>query len=87
MTTTAHEHDLTLWLVDDIPSRMFYAGRRWRVSDRPTRLRESIWSADVDDPPRGLYGWRFQATDDAGESVVFDVYRAADDWHVHRMYV
>jgi len=48
------EHDLTLWIADDVPPRMFYGGRRWQVTDTPTRLRDSIWalSAKV---PRGLW--------------------------------
>ena len=82
MSDVSVEHEVTLWMADDIPARMFYAGRQWRVSDMPTRLRESIWTAEVGNSV-GLYGWRFQATDDAGESVVFDVYRTAEDWHVH----
>lgn len=86
MTSARIEHDLTLWLTDDIPARMFYAGRRWRVTDRPTRLRESVWSADSDEHGPGLYGWRFQASDDAGATFVFDVYRGREDWHVHRIY-
>jgi len=85
MTDVAIEQDVTLWMVDDIPSRMFYAGRRWRVSDTPTRLRESIWTSSAQ-TPRGLYGWRFQATDEAGDSLVFDVYRAESGWHVHHAY-
>jgi len=79
------EHELTLWMTDDIPARMVYGGRRWRVTDTPTRLRDSIWSASLSEH-RGLYGWRFQATDEVGESFVFDVYKGEDDWHVHRAY-
>ncbi|KQP67835.1 hypothetical protein ASF40_20110 [Microbacterium sp. Leaf288] len=86
MVEVAVEHEVTLWMVDDIPVRMFHAGRRWRVTDIPTRLRDSIW-ASPGEPSRGLYGWRFQATDEAGEAVVFDVYRAETDWHVHHCYV
>jgi len=82
-TTTSHE--LTLWMVNDIPARMIYGGRRWKVTDTPTRLRESVWTAPLDEP-HGLYGWRFQATNPDGESVVFDVYRGEDGWHVHRAY-
>ncbi|WP_137845440.1 hypothetical protein [Microbacterium sp. 2FI] len=85
MSEVAVEHEVTLWMVEEVPARLFYAGRRWRVTDVPTRLRETVWAA-----PRsatgGLYGWRFQATDDAGESFVFDVYRTETDWHVHRTY-
>ncbi|WP_127817834.1 hypothetical protein [Microbacterium sp. CPCC 204701] len=86
MTDAAVEHELTLWMTDDIPDRMFFAGRRWRVTDIPTRLRGSIWERE----PRaavGMYGWRFQATDDDGTSVVFDVFKAETEWHVHRTYV
>ena len=86
MTDTAVEHELTLWMTDDIPVRMFFAGRRWRITDTPTRLRDSIWERESHST-RGMYGWRFQATDDAGESVVFDVYKGETDWHVHRTYV
>ncbi|GAA1969028.1 hypothetical protein GCM10009776_35150 [Microbacterium deminutum] len=75
-----------MWLVDNVPVRMFYVGRRWRITDTPTRLRESIWTAPLT-PPGGLYGWRFQATDEGGESFVFDVYRTETDWYVHRSYV
>ena len=85
MSDTAAEHDVTSWLVDDIPARMFYAGRRWRVSDMPTRLRESVWAAPLHGGG-GLYGWRFQATDEDGVSFVFDVFRTESDWHVHRAY-
>jgi hypothetical protein len=81
----AIEHDVALWTVDGVPVRMFYAGRRWRVSDMPTRLRESVWGAPLQGT-HNLYGWRFQATDDAGEAFVFDVYRDLDGWHVHRSY-
>jgi hypothetical protein len=86
MASQGIEHDLTIWMVDEVPARMYYAGRRWRVTDRPTRLRESVWSAALEEHGPGLYGWRFQATDDQGSSVVFDVYRGASQWHVHRSY-
>lgn len=86
MNGTTLDHDTTLWMVDDIPVRMLYAGRRWRVTDVPTRLSDSVWAVPLESVRRGLYGWRFQATDGAGESFVFDVYRAEDGWHVHRAY-
>lgn len=75
----------TLWMVNDMPARMVFAGRRWTVSDTPTRLRDSIWSARLEDH-RGLYGWRFQATDQVGQALIFDVFKAEDGWHVHRSY-
>ena len=79
------EHGLTLWFEDDVPSRMFYAGRRWRVSDVPTRLRDSVWATDPR-AERGFYGWRFQGTDHVGESMVFDVYPTEEGWRVFHCY-
>jgi hypothetical protein len=84
MSTVDVEHELTLWMTDDIPARMFCAGRRWHVTDTPTRLRYSI--GDNLEQTRALYGWRFQATDESGATYVFDVYRQQDGWHVHRTY-
>jgi len=55
------------------------------VSDTPTRLRHSIWSASATQH-HGLYGWRFQGTNDDGLSLVFDVFKGEDGWHVHRSY-
>lgn len=86
MDATTVEHHATLWMTHDIPTRMVYAGRRWRVTDTPTRLRHSSWAVPPGEPHNGLYGWRFQGTDDDGLSLVFDVYRAEDGWHVHRAY-
>lgn len=36
--------------------------------------------------PHPLYGWRFQGTDDAGESYIFDVHKGEHGWHVHHTY-
>lgn len=85
MDTVAIEHQVTLWMVDDVPARMVYAGKRWRVTDTPTRLRLSIWTVPRESNT-GLYGWRSQGTDEEGLSLVFDVYKAEDRWHVHRGY-
>lgn len=84
MDAATIEHPVTLWMVNDIPSRMVYAGVRWRVTDTPTRLKHSVWTPH--EPHPGLYGWRFQGTDDSGRSLVFDVYKGEDGWHVHRAY-
>lgn len=85
MNPSIVEHAVTLWLENDVPARLIYVGRRWRVTDMPTRLRSSVWQVAAGGPS-GFVGWRFQATDDAGESFVFDVFPAADGWHVHGMY-
>lgn len=65
---------------------MVYAGKRWRVTDTPTRLRNSNWPAPLGEAPSRVNDWRFQGTDEAGFSLMFDVYRSHDEWHVHRAY-
>lgn len=79
------EHPVTLWFVDDIPVRMLYGGQRWRVTDTPTPLRDSIWSAPLDHYPVHD-GWRFQGTGEDRTSLVFDVFKFEDGWHVHKSY-
>jgi len=78
------EHDATLWMRDDIPDRMVYNGRRWRVTDTPTRLRHSIWT--IIEEGSGVYGWRFKATDPSGDSRVFDVFKSESGWRVQHVY-
>ena len=85
MRSAATPLPATIWMVEDIPERMMFAGRRWRVTDTPTRLRHSIWST-TSEQHAGLYGWRLQGTDDNGVSMVFDVFKGEDGWHVHRSY-
>ena len=86
MSAAAVEQHATLWLANDIPSRMVYVGQRWRVSDTPTPLRHSSSTAPLSELHTSLFGWRFQGTNDDGLSLVFDVYKAEDGWHVHRTY-
>lgn len=85
MVTKIIEQPVTIWMANDIPARMVYAGQRWRITDTPTRLRDSIWSAPLEEH-HGLYGWRFQGTNDDGDSRVFDVYRVEEGWQIHRSY-
>lgn len=85
MSAMTLDHEVTIWLVNDVPARMFYAGHRWKITDAPTRLRESVWSVPLDHQG-DLYGWRFQATSETGDVFVFDVYRGAEHWRVHRTY-
>lgn len=75
----------TIWMVDDTPSRMVFAGHRWRVSDTPTRLREALWRTPGASRS-GPSGWRFQGTNEDGRSLVFDVLESVDGWHVHHCY-
>jgi hypothetical protein len=86
MSAASTEPELTLWMVDDIPARMFFAGRRWRVSDTPTRLVAGAPVTAAIARRVGGDGWRFQATEPGGEAFVFDVFREGRHWHVHRAY-
>lgn len=76
MRSAAAHLPATIWMVDDIPARMTFADRRWRVTDMPTRLRDAVWALPLEagHASRGLYGWRFQGKDDDGLSLVFDVF-------------
>ncbi|MFC5502962.1 hypothetical protein ACFPJ4_11995 [Lysinimonas soli] len=74
---------VTVWLVNDVPARLVYEGQRYRVTDMPTRLE--------DEHPEmthrlNLTGWRFQGTDDAGLSHMFDIRRAGGEWQLIRIY-
>lgn len=51
----------------------------------PPASRHSLWSVPLD-TPSPLYGWRFQGTDEDGDSFVFDVFKGEDGWHVHHTY-
>lgn len=81
---------VTIWL-DTLgaPSRMVWAGQRYRVSDTPTRLgpeAHEFLSPEITHPPRPLNGWRFQGTTDGGDSHIFDVRRAGPDaWELFRV--
>ena len=75
--------EVMIWMVDDVPARLVHEGIRYRVTDTPTRLE--------DDEPELTYrlnltGWRFQGTDDAGLSHMFDVRRAGPEWRLMRVY-
>jgi hypothetical protein len=86
MSIVDTEQATVIWMVDEVPVRMRHAGRRWRVTDMPTRLRESIWEQPLEGAGT-MSGWRFQATDEQGISFVFDVFRVGEhEWHVHHTY-
>jgi len=46
-------------MVNDIPARMVFAGKRWRVFDTPTRISHPIWSVPVENP-HPLYGGAYR---------------------------
>lgn len=77
MTLHAIE-EVALWMESETPVRLVWRGVRWRVSDIPTQLTETTY--ETTHPMTGLRGWRFQATNDHGQSRVFDVEFAGPRW-------
>ncbi len=68
-----------------LPARLLWNSRNYRVTDQPTVLDSDYWA--MTHPLPGFAGWRFQGTDEDGESRVFDVCRAAEDrWQLLRVY-
>ena len=74
---------IAIWLVNGKPARLVHGGRRYRVTDKPTRLEDE----NPDLAHRlNLAGWRFQGTDDDGRSLMFDVRIVGDEWRLIRIY-
>lgn len=76
---------VTIWTDGGVPTRMMWRGERFRVSDDPTPLSDLV--AGITHPP-SIVGWRFQGTDEAGISFVFDIRAATDgqEWELVRVY-
>jgi hypothetical protein len=71
----AHRADpVTLWNAAGVPVRLIWDGRRYRVSDRPTPIRESVDIPAMTHPLERLVGYRMQITGEDGKSVVVDVH-------------
>lgn len=91
MSITHTAEVVTIWLdALGAPARMVRDGRRYRVSDTPTRLGPEPGapvSPAITHPPRPLMGWRFQGTADDGESRIFDVRRTnvSGPWELFRV--
>lgn len=67
----------------EIPERFFCAGVRYRVTDMPTRLEDDL---SILTHPLAISGWRFQGTDEEGESHMFDVCRRETSWELLRIW-
>ncbi|MRG60675.1 hypothetical protein GE115_12465 [Agromyces sp. CFH 90414] len=70
------------------PVRIFWRGRRWRVSDTATPLsaEPEFVPGTITHPPANCVGWRFQVTDANGETHVVDLVGADASWTVTRAY-
>jgi hypothetical protein len=70
-----------------LPELLEWNGRLYRVTDTPTVL-DWDWGL-MTHPPKGLVGWRFQGTDEVGNSRIFDVVFSdrRQEWELLRDYV
>ncbi|MDQ1570139.1 MAG: hypothetical protein QOF79_813 [Actinomycetota bacterium] len=78
---------LTMWTgPHGVPVGFVWEGIHYRVTDSPTRLEiDDAIITHVDSVPSG---WRFQGTNDRGDSRVFDVIfnERSREWHVLKTY-
>lgn len=78
---------VVVWMSANGPARVVWRGVRYRVTDRPTPLRERVAAPGMTHPVEPQVGWRFQGTDDHGQSYVFDVRRDGDQsWELTAVY-
>ena len=74
---------IAVWMANEVPARVVYRGTRYRVTDMPTRLEDAMFMMTH---PLPLTGWRFEATDSHGQSLMFDIRRDGDGWALIRAY-
>lgn len=82
---------VALWLVDGTPVRLVWEGRRYRVNDTPTRLGDPLdvwWHPAITHPLEPFDGWRFQAVDEGGRALMFEVQHVENrgEWELLRVY-
>ena len=82
---------VAVWLASGIPVRLVWNGRRYRVNDRPTRHGGPLdywWHPVITHLPEPFDGWRFQAVDEAGQALMFEVRLIAgsDQWELITVY-
>lgn len=80
-----------MWFAGGRPARIVWEGRRYRVNDLPTRLGGPLdyWLHPlVTHPPEPFHGWRFQAVDESGAALMFEVQQmdGPDRWELIRVY-
>jgi hypothetical protein len=71
-----------------VPNQLEWRGRKYQVTDTPTVL-DWDWGL-MTHPPKGLLvGWRFQGTDEDGDSRIFDVFfnDVRQEWEILRGYI
>ena len=72
-----------------VPVRLVWAGQRFTVTvtDTPAPLRDSVAAPRMTHPLEVQWGWRFQGTNDLGDSFVFDVrHTTGQEWELVAVY-
>ena len=81
---------ISVWSEAGIPVRLLVDGVRYTVTDRPTPIRADLdLHAAITHPAAApITGWRFQGTDVAGRSRMFDVRRVPGrrEWELLAVY-
>jgi hypothetical protein len=78
---------VSVWLDEGIPTGIEWDGIRYLVTDTPTPIRGSILHELITHPLEPMLGWRFQGTNDAGGTHVFDVHvRLHGGWELVAVY-
>lgn len=67
---------VAVWSADGVPARLVWDGRRYRVSDTPTPIRDEIDVPGMTHPLSRRIGFRMQVTDEAGRSSVVDIHES-----------
>ncbi len=76
-----------VWTEERLPVRLVWAGQRFTVTDTPTPLPDSVAAPGMTHPLEVQWGWRFQGTNDRGDSFVFDVRHVTDqEWELVAVY-
>ncbi len=76
-----------VWTEECRPVRLVWRGVRFTVTDTPTPLRDSVAAPGMTHPLDVQWGWRFQGTNDQGDSFVFDVRHATGQvWELVAVY-
>ena len=85
---TLTDRTATIWTDGTRPLRMYWRDRRWRVSDTPTGIfgEPEFVHPLLTHAPLVRIGWRVQATDDSGESLIVDAIHTESEWLIVRTY-
>jgi hypothetical protein len=78
---------VAVWIAEGLPDRLVWDGRRYRVSDTPTAIREDVMVSGMTHPIARRIGFRMQVTGEDGQSAVVDVHEAASgEWTLVAVY-